>query len=58
MCVPVRRIVEGLLMSTLLTGPTTVNEAYVEGEFYKRGCQVKTLYPLQGGFVFLGIPFL
>ena len=23
--------------------------------FYKRGCQVKTLYPSQGGFVFLGI---
>jgi hypothetical protein len=25
------------------------------GGFYKRGCQVKTLYPSQGGFVFLGI---
>jgi hypothetical protein len=27
----------------------------VSGGFYKRGCQVKTLYPSQGGFVFLGI---
>lgn len=25
------------------------------GLFYKRGCQVKTLSPSQGGFVFLGI---
>jgi hypothetical protein len=25
------------------------------GGFYKRGCQVKTRYPSQGGFVFLGI---
>jgi hypothetical protein len=27
----------------------------VMGGFYKRGCQVKTRYPSQGGFVFLGI---
>jgi DHA3 family macrolide efflux protein-like MFS transporter len=29
--------------------------AGVQGGFYKRGCQVKTRYPSQGGFVFLGI---
>lgn len=28
---------------------------FSNGGFYKRGCQVKTLYPSQGGLVFLGI---
>jgi hypothetical protein len=36
-------------------GPFIVIGSGKEGGFYKRGCQVKTLYPSQGGFAFLGL---
>jgi hypothetical protein len=36
-------------------GPFIVIGSGNEGGFYKRGCQVKTLYPSQGGFAFLGL---
>ena len=43
-----------------LVARTSANQEWAldflhDGGFYKRGCQVKTLYPSQGGFVFLGI---
>src|SRR5438552_3993742 len=38
----------------MLTAPCSLTHDTGAG-FYKRGCQVKTLYPSQGGFVFLDI---
>jgi hypothetical protein len=49
----------GLLKTEVKARPSTSQITAVavicSGGFYKRGCQVKTLYPSQGSFVFLGI---